>query len=88
MSNEKTTRIRNGVVQTPQGPLEADVLIRGERIAALLARNEVGGADREIDADGLWVMPGIIDLHAHTRVPGYEYKRTTPPRREQQPSGV
>jgi len=74
MTDEKTTRIRNGVVQTPQGPLEADVLVRGERIVALLARNEVGGADREIDADGLWVMPGIIDLHAHTRVPGYEYK--------------
>ncbi len=27
-----------------------------------------------IDARGLWVFPGIIDMHAHLREPGYEYK--------------
>jgi dihydroorotase len=71
---EITMRVRNGLVQTPEGSLDADVLIRGERIVALTSRGEVASADQEIDADGLWVMPGIIDLHTHTRVPGYEYK--------------
>ena len=69
-----TTRIRNGLIQTPTGPVEADVLVDGERISALLARDSEVSADSEIDATGLWVLPGLIDLHAHTRVPGYEYK--------------
>ena len=29
-----------------------------------------------IDAGGLWVVPGFIDLHAHLREPGEEYKET------------
>jgi dihydroorotase (multifunctional complex type) len=69
-----STRIRNGVIQTPTGPVEADVLIEGERISALLARDSEAAADNEVDARGLWVLPGLIDLHAHTRVPGYEHK--------------
>lgn len=69
-----TVRIRGGVIQTPRGPVEADVLVRGERIAALLSRDDPTGADSEIDASGKWVLPGLVDLHAHTRVPGYEYK--------------
>lgn len=69
-----TTRIRNGVIQTPNGPVEADVLIDGEHVSALLARESGVAADAEIDASGLWVLPGLIDLHAHTRVPGYDYK--------------
>lgn len=69
-----TTRIRNGVIQTPKGPVEADVLIDGELISALLSRDSTIDADTEIEASGLWVLPGLIDLHAHTRVPGYEYK--------------
>ncbi len=33
-------------------------------------------ADRVVDASGLWVMPGLIDLHVHLREPGFEYKET------------
>ena len=29
-----------------------------------------------IDARGLWVLPGLVDLHAHLREPGFEYKET------------
>jgi dihydroorotase-like cyclic amidohydrolase len=51
-----------------------DLLIDGERVAALLdPQNEVT-ADEVIDASGLAVFPGLIDIHAHTRSPGYEYK--------------
>jgi dihydroorotase len=31
---------------------------------------------RRIDARKCWVVPGLIDLHAHLREPGYEYKET------------
>ena len=34
------------------------------------------GACRIIDAGGLLVVPGLIDLHTHLRVPGFEYKET------------
>jgi len=33
-------------------------------------------ADKVIDATGLLVTPGLIDMHVHLRQPGYEYKET------------
>ena len=38
--------------------------------------NEKGKADRTIDAKGLVVAPGLIDLSARLREPGFEYKAT------------
>lgn len=67
-------RIRGGVIQRPEGPLEADILVRDGRIAGLVAPGEDAQATRDLDATGRWVLPGIVDLHTHTRVPGYEYK--------------
>lgn len=51
----------------------ADVLIEDGRIAAVASGIEGGGA-REIDARGLVVTPGFVDLHTHLRDPGFEYK--------------
>ena len=70
----KSTRIRGGVIQTPRGSIEADVLVVGDRIAGVLSREDGTVANEELDATGKWVLPGLIDMHAHTRVPGYEYK--------------
>jgi dihydroorotase len=67
-------RIAGGLIQTPDGPHASDLLIADGRVEAVLDRDvEVIGAET-VDADGLWVLPGLVDLHAHTRVPGYEYK--------------
>lgn len=33
-------------------------------------------ADRVIDVEGCFVMPGLVDLHVHFREPGFEYKET------------
>ncbi len=33
-------------------------------------------ADKVIDAEGLFLLPGFIDMHAHLREPGFEYKET------------
>lgn len=34
------------------------------------------GAERVIDLGGATVLPGAVDVHAHLREPGYEYKET------------
>jgi N-acyl-D-amino-acid deacylase len=44
-------------------PVTADVAIRNGRIAEVGKR--VGGARRKIDANGLALMPGIVDVHTH-----------------------
>ncbi|MGQ0847792.1 MAG: dihydroorotase [Actinomycetota bacterium] len=63
--------IRNGSVLTRDGMIEADLLIDQDRIT------RVGGsfdADTTLDAAGAWVGPGLVDLHAHFREPGQEWK--------------
>ena len=67
-------RIRGGRVHTPSGPLEADILIAGERIQGLVTRDDDTSAAQVIDASGQDVLPGMVDLHAHSRTPGYMHK--------------
>jgi dihydroorotase len=55
--------------------LVGDLLIRGGRVAAVAPRLEEP-ADQVLDASGLLVAPGFIDLHTHLREPGFEYKET------------
>jgi dihydroorotase len=57
----------------PLGGAKTDVLIEDGVIAALGRGNS---ADREIDADGLVLLPGLVDLHTHLREPGREDTET------------
>ena len=66
-----STRFRGGRVFTEHGLVEADVLVRGEAIEAI-GRVEAG--DEEVDCRGLWVLPGAIDAHVHSRDPGFPSK--------------
>lgn len=56
------TAIRNGRVALDGSLLDADVLVAEGKVAAV---GEVGGADREIDASGCYVLPGFMDFHTH-----------------------
>lgn len=50
-----------------------DCLIEAGRIAAVGRALPAEGAEI-VDAAGCWVVPGLVDLHAHLRAPGQEYK--------------
>ena len=67
--------IRGGHVVDPATKFDtiADVLVEDGRIAAIGA-GLVADSAREIDARGLVVAPGFIDVHTHLRDPGLEYK--------------
>ncbi|MGH3244838.1 MAG: amidohydrolase family protein, partial [Trebonia sp.] len=66
-----STLITGGTVVTASGTLEADVIIEGEKIAAVLAPRAatIGSAYDTIDAAGLYVIPGGIDAHTHMEMP-------------------
>ncbi len=65
--------IRNGRVIDPVQKLDKklDVVIEQGRILELAGRrSRVPKSATVIDARGLWVLPGLIDLHVHLREPG------------------
>jgi dihydropyrimidinase len=63
--------IANGTLVSADGQEQADVAIRGEKIAAIgkgLARAAANGA-AVVDAAGKYVIPGGIDVHVHLELP-------------------
>ena len=71
-----TTLITGGTVVSATGRVEADVLIDGEKIVAVVAPGSNvfgsdlrGSADTVIDATGKYVIPGGIDAHTHFELP-------------------
>jgi|GluameStandDraft_1065615.scaffolds.fasta_scaffold02895_7 dihydroorotase len=67
--------IKNGSVIDPAGDAlsRMDLLIENGKIALLEQGLDVE-ADRTIDAAGLMVAPGLVDMHVHLRDPGFTYK--------------
>jgi len=67
--------IRGGRLLDPAQERDAilDCLIEDGRIAAV-GRDLVAEGAEAVDATGAWVVPGLVDLHAHLRAPGQEYK--------------
>jgi len=70
--------IKNGRVIDPSSGTDEtlDVLVEKGKIKNI--GKDLSGDDitEEIDAKGLIVVPGLIDIHTHLREPGYEYKET------------
>ena len=65
--------IAGGTVYTPDGPREADVHIGGGVITAVGDEARPVGA-KVVDARGMYVLPGAIDVHVHSRDPGFPQK--------------
>ena len=60
-----TTLIRNGLLISPAGELQGDLLLADEKITALGIDLASEGVDRVIDAAGCVVLPGLVDPHTH-----------------------
>ncbi|HUQ93707.1 MAG TPA: allantoinase AllB [Bryobacteraceae bacterium] len=60
--------VRGGSIVTPDGVLRADLAIEDGRFSGLA--EELPGCACEIDARGLTVFPGLIDVHVHFNEPG------------------
>lgn len=64
--------IKNGTLALDGGEKKADILIEDGKISKI-AENITADC-KTLDADGKYVLPGLIDIHVHLREPGFEGK--------------
>jgi dihydroorotase len=65
--------IRNGTLIDPitrQVDKQSDILISGDRISGVAPSIKPGPKDEVFEAKGMFVTPGLMDMHSHLREPG------------------
>ena len=67
--------IQGGELVTGSGRRRADILVRGGRIAEIAPHLEADGT-AILPAEGLLVVPSLVDVHVHFREPGFTEKET------------
>jgi dihydroorotase len=78
-NNHGSLLIKGGHLIDPAAGIDGpmDVLLKSGRVAEIAPSNKIkGAADERLDARGLVVAPGFIDLHVHLREPGQAHKET------------
>ena len=70
--------VKSAHVIDPQTAQDAvcDVAIDGTKISAVAKNLEVPSDAEVLDAQGKYLVPGLVDMHVHFRDPGFEYKET------------
>ena len=68
--------IKNGNVVFRDGVRRADVRAQNGSIVEIAPCLVAAAGEEVIDANGLYVFPGLIDIHVHLREPGFERKET------------
>lgn len=71
-----TTLIKNATIVNEGEQFISDVLIKNERIEKIAADISVKENCRVVDAEGLYLLPGVIDDQVHFREPGLTHKAT------------
>lgn len=73
---EELLILQNGRVIDPANGVDEvrDIWVRDGKIIA--TEKDVPANTRHFNLNGLWVVPGLIDMHVHLRDPGQEYKET------------
>ena len=62
--------IRSRHIVTPEGVLSGSVIIDDQKIAGVESDEYFGNADIQEDVGNLFVLPGLVDVHAHVNEPG------------------
>ncbi len=72
----KRTLIKNALVVNEGRKFKCSVVVEGETIAEILNENEHPAlpCEETIDAEGMYLIPGVIDTHVHFREPGLTLK--------------
>ncbi|TGQ17299.1 MULTISPECIES: dihydroorotase family protein [unclassified Mesorhizobium] len=68
------TLIRGGTLVNADGVSRGDIGIAAGKVAAIVAPGEAAEAGTVIDASGCFLLPGLVDAHAHLREPGLTHK--------------
>lgn len=69
--------LKNGIVidYVTKTNERLDILIEDDKIKTINKNLQID-AEEIIDCTGLYIMPGMVDIHCHLRQPGFEYKET------------
>ncbi|RMG23326.1 MAG: dihydroorotase, partial [Armatimonadetes bacterium] len=70
--------LKNGLILDPSQDLEqvGHVVIEDDQIAEVGPDADLSDADEVYDCTGMWITPGLVDLHVHLREPGFSHKET------------
>lgn len=72
--------IKGGHVIDPSQGIDkhCDILVENRKIKKIYAKGKAveDPKDKVIDARGLYVLPGLVDMHIHLREPGFEHKES------------
>ena len=71
-----STVLKNAQVWMDGCIKKADVAIEGDRIGAVAPTLPTTPDDAVTDLNGLFLCPGLLDVHVHLREPGFSYKET------------
>lgn len=72
----KTILIKNALLSPSGKEGTADILISGGKIVEIAPHIDSPQDCCEVCADGLTIIPGLVDVHVHLREPGFSYKET------------
>lgn len=72
----KDILIKNALLSPSGEEGTADIFISGGKISRISRHLDSPQGCIEVDAEGLTVIPGLVDVHVHFREPGFSYKET------------
>ncbi|MFO7735703.1 MAG: dihydroorotase, partial [bacterium] len=70
----KRILIKNGTISDPslERDFRGDILVDSGKIKKISEETISTEVDETVDAEGMFIAPGFIDIHVHFRDPGYE----------------